>query len=204
MYRRLPPLSVNSTVPSGVQSMLQGTTRFSATTSTFTPKPGYWGETASKSRPYGMLSSIWRSVSGPMTEWVRSGSGRSSKSDTSERLMTEALMILACSGSSGMASAPTRVLAMPSKVWKLPSVATLPKTVYCPLRKFVFFRTMKNWELALFGSPALVMETIPRWCRMSLNSESIVSVLPPVPQVAGSPLIVFGSPPWITKLLITL
>ena len=58
---------------------------------------------------------------------------------------------------------------------------------------------MKNCDEALFGSFERAIETMPRAWWTSLNSAGMFLPEPPVPQVAGSPEIVFGSPPWIMK-----
>src|ERR1051326_327466 len=76
---------------------------------------------------------------------------------------------------------------------------TFPNTVYCLSRHGESEVTMKNCDEALFGSFERAMETMPRTCEMLLNSALIFLPEPPVPQVAGEPETVFGSPPWIMK-----
>src|ERR1043165_3177167 len=74
---------------------------------------------------------------------------------------------------------------------------TCPNAVYCLSRKPASATQMKNCDDALFGSCARAMETTPRAWWMSLNSALMFLSEPPVPQVAGEPEMVFGSPPWI-------
>jgi hypothetical protein len=59
---------------------------------------------------------------------------------------------------------------------------------------------MKNWlPLERFSPGFRQAESAPRKCRNcgSSSGSSVVSK-PPLPQVSGSPLIEFGSPPWIS------
>ena len=144
-----------------------------------------------------VLSYFWLPVDGVMVDSVRSGSCNSRIFETSERLTIVTLVILTCSGSCGLSWEVVSTDAILSNVSKLSSVTILPNTVYCSSRKFESACTIKNCEPPLFGSADLAIETIPRLCFIVLNSASTLVFGPPVPQVLGSPSIVFGSPPWI-------
>ena len=151
-----------------------------------------------KEIPRSRFSKIWLSSGTvPPTLLLRSSAGRSRACGISERSVTDTLVILTCSGSTGLSMEPIGTAAILSNVSKLDSVISLPKTVYEPSRKIDSWCTIKNWEPALSGCSARAIETIPRSCFMSLNSAFRGCGGPPIPHVEGSPSIVFGSPPWI-------
>ena len=143
---------------------------------------------------------------GPCGADTRAGSPRSSTPSTAPLSTISTDLTTAGPMSSGTSPAPVGRAAIASSVSRLSAVTTLPNTVYWPSRKFELLCTMKNCEPALSGLIDLAIETIPRSCRMSLNSASMVVSGPPVPHVLrgpGSSCRVFGSPPCIMKPLMT-
>ena len=75
---------------------------------------------------------------------VRSGSTYGMYPETLAVAIIVVLIILTCSGSTGLSLVPVVTAAILSSVSKLSSVASLPNAVYSPSRKFESWWTIKN------------------------------------------------------------
>src|SRR3954447_21100237 len=93
----------------------------------------------------------------------------------------------------GRSCAPVGALTIVSTT-SIPFV-TCPNALYWLSSDGASATMMKNCDDALFGELERAIERMPRLCLMELNSASMFLPEPPVPQVAGEPEIVFGSPP---------